>query len=43
MIGLHATHGLRDSKPLQNNAKPLRGRNSINIVIGSNEFEVAPF
>ena len=43
MIGLHATHGLRDKKSLTNETETLRGGNTINIVIGSNEPEVTPF
>ena len=43
MIGPHAIHSLRDEKPLTNDTKTLRGRNSINIVIGSNEPKFTPF
>ena len=43
IIGLYSAHGLRDKKPLLNETKIMRGGNTINIVIGTDEPEVVPF
>ena len=43
MVGMCATHGLRDKNPFTNDAKTLRGGSTVNVVIGSNELEVTPF
>ena len=37
VIGMHATHGLRDDKPSMNETKTLCSGSTINIVIGIDE------